>query len=414
MNLKDLEFKYRLPAWLIEIIVVLHSLFLFTFDSLLLLFPRRRARTTAKVKTRLLVIKLDAIGDFILWLDFARGLRELYPRETTEIALLANCSWSSLAEAFPYFDRVLPIHRMKFILNPFYRMQKLLGIRREGFDTVIDPAFSREFQFSPPVARLSGAPLRIAAQGDLSIQRPWQKKISDQAYTRFISSAPGRMMELIRNAEFLRGLGHKEFRAEIPVYKPAAVHCTTMDKPYYVIFPGAGWVNRQWPLKSFAELASRIYSQTGYQGIICGGPAEQRFGRLLKELSSAPLEDWTGRTSLAELASLIAGAHFLIGNETSAVHLAAAVSIPAVCIIGGGHFGRFLPYEVETETRRPRPIPVYSRMDCYGCNWRCIYKIEGEQSVPCVTDVPVDAVYNAVKIIMDHQAEILKTGFRNE
>ena len=54
---------------------------------------------------KLLVIKLDAIGDFILWLDFARGLRELYPAGKYEITLLANQAWGDFAAGIPLVRR---------------------------------------------------------------------------------------------------------------------------------------------------------------------------------------------------------------------------------------------------------------------------------------------------------------------
>ncbi len=400
MNLKDLEYRYGLKKWMIELLLVIHSLLLFAFDSLLLLVPSAKTGGRATGKNRLLVIKLDAIGDFILWLDFACGLRTLYSAETTEITLLANRSWADLAEHSSLFNRVIPISRMRFILNPFYRFKTLLAIRRSGFDVVIDPAFSREFQFSPPVARVSGAGVRIASQGDLTIQRGWQKKISDRAYNRFLSSSSRPMMELVRNAEFLRHLGYEEFKAGIPLYPGFPAHNRKRTSPYYIIFPGAGWVNRQWPVGHFAELASRIYTETGWTGIICGGPGEEHLGRAIRTMTRAPLEDRIGRTNLHELAALVREAAFLIGNESSGIHLAAAVGTPTVCILGGGHFGRFVPYQIEATCTGAPPQPVFERMDCYGCNWHCIFPIKGEQPVPCISRITVEAAWNAIRDIL--------------
>jgi ADP-heptose:LPS heptosyltransferase len=348
-------------------------------------------------RKRLLVIKLDAIGDFILWLDFAKGLREFYPSATHEVTLVGNRAWADLAEKLPYFDRVVPIDRMGFILNPLYRFRMMFRIRRGGFDTVVDPTFSREFPLSPSIVRVCGAKTRMAPQGDTSNQRPWQKRLSDCWYSRLFPSSGGRLMELQRNAEFLRALGHKGFRAGLPELRLAGLSPREPADPYYIIFPGAGWVNRQWPVENFAALATLIYRASGWKGMVCGGKGETALAERLKSLTDASLDDMTGRTTLTELASLIAGARFLVGNETSAVHLAAAVSTPAVCILGGGHFGRFVPYVLEEETERPVPTPVYHEMACYGCNWNCIFRIEGEQPVPCVANVTVEAAWECVR-----------------
>jgi ADP-heptose:LPS heptosyltransferase len=395
LNLKDLQHRYGLNKTVITIIVWVHSLLIYLFDALLLLIPKKRLTGN---RQKLLVIKLDAIGDFILWLDFAKGLRELYPTATYEITLLANQAWADFATRIPLFDQILPVVRMRFILNPVYRFRILLYIRRQGFDLVIDPSFSREFQFSPAVVRASGARERLAPAGDEGNQRHRQKKISDNWYTRLFPSSSISLMEMQRNAEFLRALGHKDFKARLPIYMPHSVPPLNTKSPYYVIFPGAGWINRQWPTGSFAELAALIHKATGWHGVICGSPGEKRIARRLQEMTDAPLEDLTGQTTLDELAAIIAAARFLVGNETSAVHLAAAVSTPVVCILGGGHFGRFLPYQPEEETEdQPLPITVWHGMDCFNCNWYCIYPIDGAQSVPCIANIEVEDVWNKIQ-----------------
>ena len=50
------------------------------------------------------------------------------------------------------------------------------------------------------------------------------------------------------------------------------------------------------------------------------------------------------KTNINELIEAIRDAEFLITNETSAVHIAESVTTKSFCILGGGHFGRFLPY----------------------------------------------------------------------
>jgi len=394
MNLKDLQYKYGLNETTIDIIVWIHSLYVYLFDALLYLVPKG-SKTAHRHK--LLVIKLDAIGDFILWLDFARGLRKLYPAETYEVTLVANQAWGDFAAGIPWFDVVIPIDRMRFILNPFYRFRTLLEIRRQGFEILIDPTFSREFQFSPAVARVCGAARRIAQQGDDGNQRLWQKKLSDGWYDQLFSSSPGIIMELQRNAEFLRALGAVDFKARLPEYKAKTAGKIAGKKPYYILFPGASWDKKQWPVENFSALATRIHQATGWEGALCGGADEMYLSRQILEATDAPLEDRIGQTSLEELAGLITSAQLLVTNDTSAVHLGAAVATRTVCILGGGQFGRFLPYQVDEETPgRPLPLAVWRNMDCFGCNWQCIYPLDGRQAVPCIAGVSVEKVWQVI------------------
>jgi len=171
-------------------------------------------------------------------------------------------------------------------------------------------------------------------------------------------------------------------------------------KVYYVVFPGAGTPDRRWPVQNFSMLSSLIYRATGWVGVICGGSGEETIATALTEKCDAPLLNRTGQTSLPDLISVIAGARLLIGNETGAIHIAAAVSTPSVCILGGGHYGRFMPYRPELKTSRPLPYAVVRNMDCFGCNWRCIYKVARGKAVPCVAGVSVDMAWEGVSSIL--------------
>jgi ADP-heptose:LPS heptosyltransferase len=108
----------------------------------------------------------------------------------------------------------------------------------------------------------------------------------------------------------------------------------------------------------------------------------------------------TGKTNLIELAVIIKGARFLVGNETSAIHFAAAVSTPSLCILGGGHYARFMPYEIESKIERPLPLPIIHQMDCFGCNWQCRYPYKKGGPVPCIENISVDEVFTAFQALI--------------
>jgi ADP-heptose:LPS heptosyltransferase len=364
----------------------------------------RSARSTgrpAAARGRVLVVRLDAIGDFILWVEAAKALRSLYPRGERHVTLLANRAWAALAERQGIFDQVWPVDREPLRYRPGYRFRVLRAIRREGFETVIQPTYSREHLLGDAVVRASGAPERVGSTGDLSNTVAAEMRTGDGWYTRLVPADPGPLMELIRNAEFVRGLGAANFRAGPPSLSvdpdpPAGFTATR----YYVLVPGAGWDRRQWPVASFAAIARRIHEATGWTGIACGGSADAQLGEALANAARVPIENWAGRTSLAELAAIAKGARLLFGNETGAVHLAAAVSTPAVSVTGGGHFGRFIPYRLEVATDRALPVAVYCRRDCFGCNWRCTRDTSPDGPVPCIAEITVEEAWRAVEPIV--------------
>ena len=149
--------------------------------------------------------------------------------------------------------------------------------------------------------------------------RNWLKKvISDSWHTKLIPATKQQITELERNEEFLYGITGKIKR----ISYPRLDNFQQFDKSkwakreYYVLFPGVSSSLRQWPVESFAELADRIYYNTGLNGILDGVLKEKSLSDSIQSLSKAPLE-WAG-TDLKELTVLLKFAKFVVSVETSA------------------------------------------------------------------------------------------------
>ena len=382
-----------------DVISGVYSLFLFVLDGLALVQPGKHAQSV-------LLIRLDAIGDFIFWLDSAQHFRKIYPDK--KIILLGNKAWTDLAKTFSYWDEVWELDRRKFSRNIAYRFHLLKKLRTAGFDVVVQPTYSREFSYGDAIARISGAREKIGSVGDYSNLLSIEKKISDRFYTQLIPSDPKPLMELQRNAEFVRGLGYI-FKSALPDMMPVAQginNPVANNSPYFVLVPGALWTGRQWPIEKFSEFASLVFHETGMSAVICGGVTERQLGEALIAIMDIPVINMVGETSLAELVAVIKDAQFLLGNETSAIHFAAAVSTPSCCILGGGHYGRFMPYDIESKTEKPLPVAIIHQMDCFGCNWQCRYFIKGNEPAPCIEKISVEEVFAALQPLLKKRHQL--------
>ena len=348
----------------------------------------------------ILVIRLDAIGDFILWLDAAKEFRNIYP--THKITLLGNQAWADLAKELPYWDEVWGLDRRRFKWDLIYRWKILQKVRKAHFEIVIQPTFSREFRYGDSIIRASGAQNRIGSVGDFANIKPWAKKISDKWYTHLMGATHKPLMELSRNAEFIRGLGRKEFKSNVPILTLDHKSITfneNIPQKSYIISPGASTAFKQWPTDRFVLLIEKIFKHTGLSGILCGGYREKKIAKKIISQASAPLLNFTGKTSLVDLAHVIKNVYFLVGNDTSAIHIAAAVNTRSICVMGGGHFGRFLPYKVEQKSDGYFPIPVAHAMECFNCNWEgaCLSKFASKKVAPCINNITVKDVWEKIE-----------------
>ena len=352
-------------------------------------------------RRKVALVRLDNIGDFVLWLDALRGWRAVFPPETHELTLIAQRTWASLAENALEIDHVWSLDRDRFVQDVAYRRAQLRAVRQAGFDTVVQVRPGRELLIEDTLTRVSGAGERVGwARAAGASLLHWA--LSERMYSQIVPPGSAEQMELDRNADMLRALGLTEFAADVPQLAERAECPPDLDgQPFYVLFPGAEWAGRRWPPARFAEIARRLHALTGWRGVVCGGPDDRERGQVVAGLSGVPLDDWTGRTSLDLLAAIMRRARVVVSNETGGVHLAASVKTPCVSVTGGGHWGRFLPYPAAVAARRGVPLPVVFPMPCFGCDWKCIYQVVPGDPTPCVENVSVDAVWAAVQSALE-------------
>ncbi len=344
------------------------------------------------------IVRVDGIGDFVLWIDACRQLSARYRGGGSRVVLVANASWAQWARELELADEVWEFDRARFAREIRYRAHWIRKMRAAGFGAAVQPAHSRRPAEGDSLVRASGAPQRIGSAGD-SINSPaWLKRWADSWFTELIACGSASRMELLRNADFMRGLGFAGYRARLP-----DLGARLQERParlarngYAVLVPGAGHEMRAWPISSFAETGRRLAAR-GLGLVVVGGAGDRPAAQALLRELPGNVEDFTGRTTLGELAAILAGARLVVSNESGAAHMAAAAGTAVVCVMGGGHYGRFMPYELEEHPgRKPVPIAVARKMDCFGCGWHCIYARSPGEPVKCIKDVAFDQLWPQV------------------
>ena len=379
-------------------LIIIRSLLFILFDSIALwvaIVPKHNQQKLV------LLVRQDAIGDFILWLDTAKEYRKYYPPENCKIILIGNALWSDLAKELPFWDEVLPVNVKAFKTLSRYRWNILRKVRNYGAEIAIQPTYSREFYHGDSLIRASNASKKVSSAGNMSNRDQLKSILADRWHTELIPSSPEQLSELERNAEFFSGFIKKLYLPSYPELELSG-DCNIQElkrKSFYILSLGANKKYREWPYKYYAKIAQKIHKKTGWLGLICGAENEFDLGEHIKKLCDAPLQNYTGQTTLSELTCLLAKSQILISNETGTAHIANAVGTPTVCILGGGHFGRFVPYP-ELSGKINNLKVVYYKMPCYGCDWKCVYHIKDEDPAPCISNISVDAVWNEVKILL--------------
>ncbi len=350
----------------------------------------------------MLLIRTDAIGDYVLFRNFIRVLKQSSEFGDYDITLVGNTAWRELAERFDseYISRFIWIDRTRFDRSPRYRYKILRQIAATGYSVLLNPIFSRSYNHSDCIARIITADEKIAHEGDRANISAPTKAIADKYYTRLIPAPDTVMFEFYQNRRFIERILDQSIDLRRPELQTDSSESRfELPAPFAVLFIGASSPKRKWPINKFVELARRLSAEDKLGIVLLGGPEDKPAALEFESLSPVDCTNLVGKTSIIEYMEVLAACDLLISNETSAPHLAQALGEkPTVVIYSGKHFGRFTPYPEEIANHyRVALHPViagapaeYQQRSNSGTG----------AGLPAIDDISVDDVYSLAQSLL--------------
>jgi len=352
----------------------------------------------------LLLIRLDAIGDYILFRNFIEILRKDGTYKDYKITLVGNVLWKNLSEELDrdYIDKFIWIDRKIFEINPIYRYRKLKEIAKQGYEIVINPTYSRSFFGDDSIIRVVKAKEKIGSIGDLSNITPNLKKISDKYYTKLIPAKSEIIFEFYRDKEFFENLLLKTIDIKKPFIKINSSNSKLkLPKKYAILFIGASSKWRKWSIKNFVEVGKFLKDRYDYNIIICGGADELEEANEFMDFANYDYIDCVGKTSLIELLLFIKNSNLILSNETMVPHIAVALDKKNIFVIyNGNHYGRFIPYPKEIW---PYYFPIFHpEIEKDLSNYKKLSNSYGFGSNLNINDITVNKVITTIENNLDH------------
>lgn len=345
----------------------------------------------------LAVIRMDGIGDMVLFRNSLDHYPEAFGVEKSDITIVGCDSWKSIADQVFAGYRLISINEHAYAKNILYRLRINIKLRLLAPKTVVSDAFFRRALMADSLVWVTGAPQTYVSYP--YINEPTRSEFT--YYTSQCSDVIDTGMypahELDRHATFVSHFAGKALAAEPPKLSwdesRGTALCLGEGTPYVVLNPGSNEYGRRWPLADYVGLAKWIAAR-GYRAVFVGKADEKANAELIAEAADAKsIIDMTGKTDLPGLMDLLKSAALVVSNDTGPMHLAIGLQTATVAIVGGGHFGSFVPYPKRATPANVRF--VYEKMDCYHCFWRCHKRVDAKASFPCVAGVPVERVQDA-------------------
>ncbi|HEY2819938.1 MAG TPA: glycosyltransferase family 9 protein [Candidatus Acidoferrum sp.] len=108
--------------------------------------------------------------------------------------------------------------------------------------------------------------------------------------------------------------------------------------------PGASELARCWPIENFARIAESL-AVAGFSPLLVGAPSDRELCEKIRSSARVAIPNFAGRTSIPEMAAVLASCELLICGDTGAAHLAAAVGTTVLGLYGAAAwFAETAPY----------------------------------------------------------------------
>jgi len=342
------------------------------------------ARASITAGDRILITRLDYLGDVVLSLPLVDALARAVPG--VEIDYLTRGAGADLLAGDPRFALVIALEP-----GPAGSWRAVRTLRSRRYRAVID-------LYSNPrsawLSWLSGAPIRIG--GDRRGRRhlythpvrvpPSVRSVTD-VFLRYarplgIDAAGGRPAINVSTDE-RRTAGARLARAGV---RPG--------KPRIGVHPGGKWPVKRWPVTGFAELLTRLQRELGASVVVFTGPGEQdATDRLMSAAGESAIR--LPLMNVRETAAVIAELDGMVACDGGIMHVAVAVGTPTVGIFGSSEPGVWFPYQSLGPYR-----PAFIDVPCRPCHrHQCPLG-----HTRCLNDLSADAVLARVRDVVTQSA----------
>lgn len=287
--------------------------------------------------TRILIVRLSAIGDVIHGLPVLNALRRAMP--DAEISWVVEGRAGDLLRGHAALNEVVSVPRGW--LKSAKEVLKLRGKLKQ-----LRPEIALDLQGltkSAVAAWISGAKRRIGFSG-----------VDGRELSPYLNNTrvlPTRTHVIDRTLELLQPLDIAPAPVEFNLPETAADVGTArrVAEAYFgssrfaIINPGAGWPSKIWPAERFGAVGRYLGLSGVPSMVVWAGPQEKAWAETIVAESCGHTQ-LAPSTTLTELASVTRLASLFVSADTGPLHLAAAVGTPCVGLFGPMPAERNGPY----------------------------------------------------------------------
>jgi ADP-heptose:LPS heptosyltransferase/GT2 family glycosyltransferase len=316
---------------------------------------------------KILIVKLDHIGDCVIALPAVRRLQQHFPQ--AKLYVLSSRASQSIWSLEPCIVEVIEFD--------FFHARSGLGLielsdedwqsleerlRDYHFDLAVD---MRKHVESRQVLQHTGA--LYLAGFDQGGKFPWMdvaiEGAPDQPYFAKRQHMADELVNLVDAIAAACETDRTVIRYTPKPVPPVPDAQVIFSKAVVCVHPSAGNEMRQWPPEYFALLIDLLIEFDNVHVILIGGPDEAGLAQTILQAVSRSDAAWSlvGKTKVAELPALMTACALFIGNNSGPHHIAAGLGVPTLGIHSGVVDAR------EWGPLGPTAVAIARTMSCSPC-----------------------------------------------
>lgn len=351
---------------------------------------------------KILVIALSGIGDALMFTPALKLLKKSSPDSSIDALVMFGAA-KEIYDKNPFIDSVIHFNFLKE--NIFTSLKFVLGLRKK-YDAIINvyPSNRKEYNL---ISFLIGAKKRAA------VEYLHDNKMNLGCLNNFTVREDDSVHNVQTNIKLIEKLLNKNFDDEPPMEIYPSNDDTDFARKYLnekkindsdlVIgfHPGCATlknhIKRRWEAEKFAELAKKLIVEKNAKIFLFGGPEEEELKQRINSMIDSENSFIIKTETFLQSVAVMKRCNLFITNDSALMHVASALKLKVVAIIGPTNIKYIHPWKTEYRI-------ASLNLECSPCFFYSPKPLSCSRTdvqFKCIKELEVDLVYAKAEELLE-------------
>jgi heptosyltransferase-2 len=345
---------------------------------------------------KILIIALSGIGDALMFTPALKLLKKNFPEAQIDALVMIK----GAEDIYSSNHNISQVYYFDFLKVGKLKSLKFVGGLRNKYDVSINVYPSNRKEYNA-INFLIGAKQRVGV-------RYLRRNKQNFGFLNNVTIPEDDSVHNVQtNIKLCEALVGKKFDEELPLEFYLTGEEVNLSKQFYAdhsikndelvigFHPGCAThknhIKRRWEPEKFAELGKKLITEKNAQILVFGGPEEKELKENIFSQINSHDAIIVNSGSLRESAAIMKRCNLFVTNDSSQMHIAAAMQLNVVAIIGPTNENYIYPWKTEKKI-------ASLNLDCSPCFFyspKPLICTRDDVKFKCIKELTVEMVYNS-------------------